>query len=77
MDTSKSEYDWNNDQINTFYSLFLLQEIQARPFVTTFWERNLPSVGGLLKFMGVSTVVSAVAAAGLLVFKKGLLPHRS
>uniref|UniRef100_A0A3Q3ARW0 Amine oxidase n=1 Tax=Kryptolebias marmoratus TaxID=37003 RepID=A0A3Q3ARW0_KRYMA len=52
-------------------------EVQARPFTTTFWERNLPSVGGLLKFMGFSTVMSAVAAAGLLAYKKGLLPHRS
>ncbi|KAG7241348.1 hypothetical protein INR49_025714 [Caranx melampygus] len=45
------------------------------PFVTTFWERNLPSVGGLLKFMGVSTFLSVATAAGLMAYKKGLIPH--
>ncbi|XP_036966157.1 amine oxidase [flavin-containing] [Acanthopagrus latus] len=49
-------------------------EVPALPFVTTFWERNMPSVGGLLKFMGVSTFLSAATAAGLLAYKKGLLP---
>ncbi|XP_040912679.1 amine oxidase [flavin-containing] [Toxotes jaculatrix] len=50
-------------------------EVPALPFVTTFWERNLPSVGGFLKFMGISTFLSAAAAAGLVAYKKGLLPR--
>uniref|UniRef100_A0AAY4DU57 Amine oxidase n=1 Tax=Denticeps clupeoides TaxID=299321 RepID=A0AAY4DU57_9TELE len=50
-------------------------DVPALPFATTFWERNLPSVGGLLKFMGVSTFLSAVTAAGLVACKKGLLPR--
>lgn len=52
-----------------------LQEVPALPFDTTFWERNLPSVGGFLKFTGVSAFLSAAAAAGLLAYKKGLLPR--
>ncbi|MEQ2245003.1 hypothetical protein ILYODFUR_023014, partial [Ilyodon furcidens] len=51
------------------------QEVPALPFVTSFWERNLPSVGGFLKFMGFSTVLSAAAAAGLVAYKKGLFPR--
>lgn len=54
-------------------SLPSLQEVPAIPFHTTFLERNLPSVGGLLKFIGVSTVLSAAAAAGLMAYKKGLI----
>uniref|UniRef100_A0A4W6EHE0 Amine oxidase n=1 Tax=Lates calcarifer TaxID=8187 RepID=A0A4W6EHE0_LATCA len=50
-------------------------EVPALPFVTTFWERNLPSVGGLLKFMGFSTFLSVATAAGLVAYKKGLLPR--
>uniref|UniRef100_A0A7N8X3J5 Amine oxidase n=1 Tax=Mastacembelus armatus TaxID=205130 RepID=A0A7N8X3J5_9TELE len=50
-------------------------DVPAFPFVTTFWERNLPSVGGLLKLMGVSTFLSAAAAVGLVACKKGLLPR--
>ncbi|KAM7407056.1 hypothetical protein PAMA_003001 [Pampus argenteus] len=50
-------------------------EIPGVPFVTTFWERNMPSVGGLLKFMGVSTFLSLATAAGLVAYKKGLLPR--
>ncbi|XP_038577322.1 amine oxidase [flavin-containing] [Micropterus salmoides] len=50
-------------------------EVPALPFVTTFWERNLPSVGGLLKFMGFSTFLSVATAAGLIAYKKGLLPR--
>ncbi|XP_030614279.1 amine oxidase [flavin-containing] [Archocentrus centrarchus] len=55
------------------------EEVPACPFVTTFWERNLPSVSGFLKFMGVSTFLSAAAAAaaGLVAYKKGIIPHRS
>ncbi|TNN03755.1 amine oxidase [flavin-containing] [Takifugu flavidus] len=48
-------------------------EIPALPFPTTFWERNLPSVGGFLKFIGVSTVLSAATAVGLMAYKKGLI----
>ncbi|XP_061579249.1 amine oxidase [flavin-containing] [Cololabis saira] len=52
------------------------KEVPALPFVTTFWERNLPSVGGLLKLMGVSTFLSAAtAAAAFVAYKKGLLPR--
>ncbi|XP_041806315.1 amine oxidase [flavin-containing] [Chelmon rostratus] len=48
-------------------------EVPALPFVTTFWERNMPSVGGLLRFVGVSTILSLTTAAGLMAYKKGLL----
>ncbi|XP_008435485.1 amine oxidase [flavin-containing] [Poecilia reticulata] len=51
------------------------QEVPALPFVTSFWERNLPSVGGFLKLTGVSAVLSAAAAAGLVAYKKGLFPR--
>ncbi|XP_043988544.1 amine oxidase [flavin-containing] [Gambusia affinis] len=51
------------------------QEVPALPFVTSFWERNLPSVGGFLKLMGASAVLSAAAAAGLVAYKKGLFPR--
>ncbi|XP_008278175.1 amine oxidase [flavin-containing] [Stegastes partitus] len=51
------------------------KEVPALPFITSFWERNLPSVGGFLRFMGVSTVLSAATAAALLAYKKGLLPR--
>ncbi|XP_047456916.1 amine oxidase [flavin-containing] [Mugil cephalus] len=51
------------------------EEVPALPFVTTFWERNLPSVGGLLKFMGFSTFLSVATVAGLVAYKKGLLPR--
>uniref|UniRef100_H2MF43 Amine oxidase n=2 Tax=Oryzias latipes TaxID=8090 RepID=H2MF43_ORYLA len=50
-------------------------DVPALPFHTTFWERNLPSVGGLLRFMGVSSFLSVAAAAGFVAYKKGLLPH--
>jgi len=51
------------------------QEVPALPFDTSFWERKLPSVGGLLKLVGVSSFLSVAAAAGLLAYKKGLLPR--
>ncbi|XP_039455768.1 amine oxidase [flavin-containing]-like isoform X2 [Oreochromis aureus] len=51
------------------------EEVLALPFVTTFWERNLPSVDGFLKFLGVSTFLSAAAAAGLVAYKKGIIPR--
>ncbi|KAL3969464.1 antigen [Sarotherodon galilaeus] len=50
-------------------------EVLALPFVTTFWERNLPSVDGFLKFLGVSTFLSAAAAAGLVAYKKGIISN--
>ncbi|KAK2840341.1 hypothetical protein Q5P01_014081 [Channa striata] len=50
-------------------------EVPSVPFVTTFWERNLPSVGSFLKFAGVSAVLCAATAAGLVAYKKGLLPR--
>uniref|UniRef100_A0A8C2BJZ8 Amine oxidase n=1 Tax=Cyprinus carpio TaxID=7962 RepID=A0A8C2BJZ8_CYPCA len=49
-------------------------DVPARPFVTTFWERNLPSVGGVFKFMGVSSFLALATAAGVVAYKKGLLP---
>uniref|UniRef100_A0AAQ5YD37 Amine oxidase n=1 Tax=Amphiprion ocellaris TaxID=80972 RepID=A0AAQ5YD37_AMPOC len=52
------------------------KDVPALPFITSFWERNLPSVGGFLRFVGVSSVLStAAAAAGLLAYRKGLLPR--
>ncbi|KAK7882334.1 hypothetical protein WMY93_028508 [Mugilogobius chulae] len=50
-------------------------DVPALPFITTFWERNMPSVGGLIKFMGVSTFLSVATAAGVLAYKKGLIPQ--
>ncbi|CAB1437105.1 unnamed protein product [Pleuronectes platessa] len=50
-------------------------EVPALPFVTSFWERNLPSVGGLLKLTGVSALLTLATAAGLVAYKKGLLPR--
>ncbi|KAH0624783.1 hypothetical protein JD844_032583 [Phrynosoma platyrhinos] len=49
------------------------KDVPALPITTTFWERNLPSVPALLKLMGVSVLFTAVAAAGLIVCKKGVL----
>uniref|UniRef100_A0A672IF45 Amine oxidase n=1 Tax=Salarias fasciatus TaxID=181472 RepID=A0A672IF45_SALFA len=51
------------------------QEVIARPFHTSFFERRSPSVGGLLRFIGFSTVLSAAAAAGLVAYRKGLIPR--
>ncbi|XP_078118793.1 amine oxidase [flavin-containing] [Sander vitreus] len=48
-------------------------EVPSRPFATSFWERNLPSVGGLFKLVGISTVLSVATAAGVVAYKKGLL----
>ncbi|XP_056145332.1 amine oxidase [flavin-containing] isoform X2 [Lampris incognitus] len=46
------------------------EDVPARPFVSTFWERNLPSVAGFLRFMGITTVLST-AAVGLVAYKRG------
>ncbi|XP_072301022.1 amine oxidase [flavin-containing] [Eucyclogobius newberryi] len=51
-------------------------DVPALPFITTFWERNLPSVGGFIKFMGVSTFLSVATAAGVLAYKNGLIPQK-
>ncbi|XP_072542323.1 amine oxidase [flavin-containing] [Salminus brasiliensis] len=50
-------------------------DIPALPFETTFWERNLPSVGGFLKFVGVSSFLTVATVAGVVACKKGLLPR--
>lgn len=48
-------------------------DVPALPFITTFWERNLPSVGGFFKLMGVSAFLSLATAAGVVAYKKGLI----
>uniref|UniRef100_A0AAR2J8C0 Amine oxidase n=1 Tax=Pygocentrus nattereri TaxID=42514 RepID=A0AAR2J8C0_PYGNA len=50
-------------------------DIPALPFVTTFWERNLPSVGGFVKFMGMSSFLTVATVVGVVAYKKGLLPR--
>ncbi|XP_061548424.1 amine oxidase [flavin-containing] isoform X1 [Phycodurus eques] len=49
------------------------EDVPARPFPTSFWDRNSPSVGGLLKLTGAFALLSA---AGVLAYKKGLLLPR-
>uniref|UniRef100_A0A8D0GQA3 Amine oxidase n=1 Tax=Sphenodon punctatus TaxID=8508 RepID=A0A8D0GQA3_SPHPU len=49
------------------------KDVPAFPITTTFWERNLPSVPGLLCLLGCSSVFTSLAAAGLFAYKKGLL----
>ncbi|XP_077584824.1 amine oxidase [flavin-containing] [Stigmatopora nigra] len=52
------------------------EDVPPLPFTTTFWERNSPSVGGLLRFLGASTILSVAVAAGVVVaHKKGLVPR--
>ncbi|XP_061678679.1 amine oxidase [flavin-containing] [Syngnathoides biaculeatus] len=46
------------------------QDVPARPFPSSFWDRNAPSVGGLLKMAGASAALCAV----VLAYKRGLLP---
>uniref|UniRef100_A0A7M4G2N9 monoamine oxidase n=1 Tax=Crocodylus porosus TaxID=8502 RepID=A0A7M4G2N9_CROPO len=46
------------------------KDVPALPITTTFWERNLPSIPGLLMLVGVFT---PMAALGLFAYKKGLL----
>ncbi|XP_008940412.1 PREDICTED: amine oxidase [flavin-containing] B-like, partial [Merops nubicus] len=48
-------------------------DVPALPITTSFWERNLPSVPGLLKLIGFSTFFTSVAVAGLFAYRKGLL----
>ncbi|KAM6447062.1 amine oxidase [flavin-containing] A-like isoform 2-T2 [Liasis olivaceus] len=49
------------------------KEVPALPITTTFWERNLPSVPGLLLFLGWSTFITSLATTGFFAYKKGLL----
>ncbi|XP_053164629.1 amine oxidase [flavin-containing] A-like isoform X2 [Hemicordylus capensis] len=46
------------------------KDVPALPIMTTFWERNLPSVPGLLRFIGCSALFTS---AGLFAYKKGLI----
>lgn len=62
-------------QLCMFLTLILFQDVPAFPFVTTFWERNFPSVGGFFKFMGVSSVLTIATVVGVVAYKKGLLPR--
>lgn len=48
-------------------------DVPALPFDESFWERNLPSVGGFVKFLGFTTFLSVATAVGLVAFKKGYI----
>lgn len=48
------------------------QDVPAQPITTTFFERHLPSVPGLLRLIGLTTIISATAL-GFLAHKRGLL----
>ena len=52
------------------------QDVPALPFEETFMERNLPSVGGFLKFLGFTAFLSVSTAAGLVAYNKGWCPRR-
>uniref|UniRef100_A0A452FZL6 Amine oxidase n=1 Tax=Capra hircus TaxID=9925 RepID=A0A452FZL6_CAPHI len=47
-------------------------DVPAKPITTTFLQRHLPSVPGLLKLIGLTTIISATAL-GYLAHKRGLL----
>uniref|UniRef100_A0A8C5NXN7 Amine oxidase n=1 Tax=Jaculus jaculus TaxID=51337 RepID=A0A8C5NXN7_JACJA len=47
-------------------------DVPAQPITTTFLERHLPSVPGLLRLLGLTTIFSATAL-GFLIYKRGLL----
>ncbi|XP_064007959.1 amine oxidase [flavin-containing] A-like [Pogoniulus pusillus] len=49
------------------------KDVPAKPFPTSFWERNLPSVPGLLCLLSSTMCFTSVAAVGLCAYKKGLL----
>lgn len=51
------------------------KDVPALPFPVSFWETHLPSVGGFLRLLALGGVVTAGGVAGLLAYKKGLLPH--
>ncbi|XP_036126716.1 amine oxidase [flavin-containing] B [Molossus molossus] len=48
------------------------RDVPAQPITETFLERHLPSVPGLLKLIGLTTILSATAL-GFLAHKRGLL----
>nr|XP_033806210.1 amine oxidase [flavin-containing] B-like [Geotrypetes seraphini] len=48
-------------------------DVPALPITTTFWERNLPSIQGLLRFAGFSALLSSAAAISLFTYRKGLI----
>lgn len=48
-------------------------DVPSLPITTTFWERNLPSVQGLLRLAEMSTILGSAAAIGLFAYKRGLL----
>ncbi|KAK2082896.1 hypothetical protein P7K49_038132, partial [Saguinus oedipus] len=47
-------------------------DVPAQPITTSFLERHLPSVPGLLRLIGLTTIFSATAL-GFLAHKRGLL----
>lgn len=47
-----------------------IQDVPSVEITHTFWERNLPSVTGLLKIIGFSTSVTAL---GIVAYKFRLL----
>nr|XP_008105637.1 PREDICTED: amine oxidase [flavin-containing] A [Anolis carolinensis] len=51
------------------------KDVPALPITTTFLERNLPSVTGLLVLLGFSSLFTSLAAVGLFAYKKGLIPR--
>ncbi|KAE8623000.1 hypothetical protein XENTR_v10005454 [Xenopus tropicalis] len=48
-------------------------DVPAIPITTTFWERNLPSAHGLIRFIGYSTFFGMAAAVGAFAYKKGFM----
>ncbi|XP_048246549.1 amine oxidase [flavin-containing]-like isoform X2 [Haliotis rufescens] len=44
-------------------------EVKARPFDVSFWESNAPSVPGLLKLLGFTSLLSAAGAGGFVYYK--------
>lgn len=48
------------------------KDVPSVEITTTFWERHLPSVPGLLKIIGLTTSVSAVC---IVMYKCKLLAH--
>ncbi|XP_077198982.1 amine oxidase [flavin-containing] A-like isoform X2 [Paroedura picta] len=49
------------------------KDVPTLPVTTTFLERNLPSVPGLLRGLVFSCFFTSAAAAGLFAFKRGLI----
>ncbi|XP_033759978.1 amine oxidase [flavin-containing]-like isoform X2 [Pecten maximus] len=46
------------------------QRVKARPFHTTFWERNAPSVPAFFRIIGVTSVLTAAAAGAFFHLNK-------